>query len=169
MFQFLRSLFRRQDRFDLYKPSERMIYQFWNGKQVVLDDPMLLYKRMMDVGPELSINIKVANSPMKGAGEAHSKMLEQIRSIFQVEPLAAGGLTEYETVSLLDHFLLYCATVKKNWRSFATLPANPVAASANSSDTNPPTEKPSASGSTASETSTAEPLPLPTGQASPSG
>ena len=106
---------------------------------------------------------------MKDAGNAHAKMLEQIRSIFQVEPLAAGGLTEYETVGLLDHFLLYCAELKKNLRSFATLSESPAAVSANSSDANPPTEKPSESGSTASAHSTGEQPLSPSEPESPSG
>ena len=169
MFSWLKNLFTgRQGRYDLYRPAERQIYKFWDGKKEVADDPMLLYKRMMDVGPELSINIKVANSPLKDAGEAHTKMLEQIRNIFRVAPLAAGGLTEYETVGLLDHFLLYCAELKKNLRSFATLPGSLAAASANSSAASPPTEKPSESGSTANAPSTAGPPPSPSEPESPS-
>lgn len=169
--RFFRRLFGLGEfRTDVYHPRDRMIYCYFDGQQEVAADPLLLYRSMMDVGPELSINIKVANSPMKDAGAAHVKMLEQIRGIFGVRPYeqGKGGLTEHETVSLLDHFLLYCSSIKKNMKPSVTSSVSPAAASADSPAAPPPTPSISDSGSIAAGLSTAPPPPPPSGPVSPS-
>lgn len=168
MFRWIASWFKSADRFDTYSPAERLIYSYSNGSEVIAADPMLLWKNLMKVGPELSIDIKVANSPSKDAPKAHTEMLDKIRTIFGVVPFSSGkGLTEIETAKLLDHFLIYCETVKKN-----TKPS--VTSSTNSEDS--PTSSPdgqtisssSDSGSTANEASTESPTQPPSEQPPPS-
>jgi len=143
------------DFFDVYKPKERNIYSYYNGEGMVACDPILLYKSLMKHGPSLSIDIKVANSPSKGAEQAHDSMVKTIREIFSVKPLEEGGLTEAETVGLLDHFLIYSERIKKNSSPSATIwtPTPPSAISGEGQ----PTSSTTGSGSADGESPTAGP------------
>ncbi len=154
--------------YDLYTLEERRIYRYYDGEKLVSADPMALHKRVMDVGPELSVDMKVANSPMKGAKEAHEKMLSKIRVIFSVKRFEEGGLTELETIDLLDHFLNYEDIQKKITQPYPTSPTDPSPSSASSSVESPPTASATASGSTKEESSTSESPSSPTEPVSPS-
>lgn len=156
----LKSWFIEVDRFDVYKPRERLIYKYWDGKKLVSADPLVLYKRMMERGPELSIDIKVSTSASKDAAKAHESLVKGIREVFQVKTLEEGGITDLEAMDVLDHFLIYSEMVKKNSRPSQTLSAKledsvspPVdgQATSNSSD----------SGSTENAPSTAALTPSP--------
>lgn len=122
MFQWLFSLFGKKhkqdqglgDTLEFYKPKERIIYSYWNGSQIVKADPMTLYKRVMDHSQELSAEMKVSNSPSKDASSSHTSLVKKVRDIFNVLPLEEGGLSELETLQLLDHFMTYTNAVKKN-------------------------------------------------------
>jgi hypothetical protein len=174
MFAKLRTLIlgRREDDFGVFAPSARQIYRFWDGRVWRTEDPMELYARMAKVGPELSVEMKVAQSPSKDAAKAHAKMLEEIRGIFGVVPLKEGGLTQIETVGLLDHFLIFCEALKKN------TPPPPTASAATSTTSAPPqgtsesaapaTANSSPSGSSESDSSTGTPGPSPSEATSPS-
>jgi len=167
LFRKFLSLFRRGESPALYSPSQRAIYTYFDGVSLVRADPLVLYKRMMDVGLELSVDMKVSVSASKDAKRHHDEMIRKLRNIFNVPPLdAKGGLTEGEVVQLLDHFLLYCEGVKKNSPTSATTPTV-TAASTSTSGGSPPTPNISDSGSTASEFSTGTPESSPTGPPSP--
>ena len=146
-----------EEPYDIYRPKERLIYQYWDGSKMVCADPMVLYKRMMAVGPELSIHIKVSQSTSKDAGKAHEALVVKTREIFSVKTLDENGLTEVEAIELLDHFLTYCEHVKKNSSAFLT--SSTSSAPSESSGESPSTGNSSASGSTAEGPSTAEPEP----------
>lgn len=151
----------------IYRPYERLIYSYWDGKANVRADPLVLYKRLMDVGPELSAAMQLSTSISKSAVKGHDDMVGKIRGIFRVEPLEKGGLSELETVLLLDHFLVYCEGVKKNSRTSATTP-NVTAASINTSVESPPIPNTSDSGSTENAPSTDGPDQPPSVSPSPS-
>lgn len=143
----------------VYRLQDRLIYKYWNGNEEIIADPLVLYKKMMARGPELSIDIKVSTSISKDADKAHDQAILKIREIFSVKSLDEGGLTELETVQLLDHFLLYCEEIKKN-SSYSVI-------SSSNSDTkpsfraNPPIQNSSASGSIGGESTTGAPVSPP--------
>lgn len=153
----------RRDDFDIYRPKERLIYTYWNGRETVQADPLTLYKKMMQVGPELSIDIKVANSESKDANKAHDGVIRKIRGIFNTLPMESGGLSEIETCELLDHFLVFCETVKKNMNPSATsLMGAQEGLKPSSREENRPTPITSDSGSTEKEPSGEKQESLPT-------
>lgn len=144
---------------DVYRPRQRLIYRYWNGTRTIQADPMVLFKRVMEVGPSLSIDIKVSTSPSKDAQTAHAGVMDKIRGIFSVGTFDKGGLTDLETAGLLDHFLTYCDRLKKNMRPTATSAAVTSVITAPSLDDNQPTLSGSGSGSTGAEPSTVPPSP----------
>ena len=152
---------------DLYHPKGRMIYQFFNGKEVIRIDPMVLYKRLADLGPELDADIRGARSESKFAPAAYESMITKIRSVFDVKSLAEGGLTESETVELFDHFLKYNDGLKKNSAAFVTSSARSET-SAPSSVAGPATWSSTDSGCAASGSGTVKPVPSPLGPELPS-
>lgn len=169
MFGWLKRLLGRgRKTYDIYHPKERMIYSYFNGQKVIQADPLQLERKLMDVGPELSIDMKVAKSISKDAATAHTKMVQQCRGIFNVKPIEEGGLTELETVLLLEHYLAYTDEVKKNWSPIATPVTGTSAPSGPSSEGNPPTPNSSVSGSTDEGNVTGNPPSSPTAPASPS-
>lgn len=170
MIAWLRSLFGKKEvpaPFDLYKPNERTIYSYWNGKEVVQADPMVLYKRMSDVGPDLEIDLKVASAPMKDASAAQDKAIAKVQKIFEVVPLADGGLTQEEMLKLLFSFCDYIAEVKKK-PNYLTAWPNSAAAYAASWAGSPTTPNSLDSGCSENGTSTDVPMPSPLESASPS-
>lgn len=152
MFRWLFNLLSRfsakklEDSYELYHPRERMIYRYFNGKEDVAVDPIQLSKKMAEIWPELVVDIKVARSQSKDSAKAHDSLVAGIRDLFNVKSLEDGGLTELETIQLLDHFLAYTEDVKKNLSPSATL-WNSSGAFVNSSEENQPTLNSSVSGS----------------------
>jgi hypothetical protein len=163
---------------DLFEVEEKLIYTHLKGytptgqKVFVRKDPIELYRRVMEHGQEISINSKVARSASKGAPECWVKLVSRLREVFEIPPVEEGGLPSLHMVKLLNHFMDYCGSVKKN------LPTVTTSASATSAGTpdsgtstaaSPPTTPTtSASGSTATETSTDTPTPSSSGCPSPS-
>lgn len=167
MFGWLRKLF--EDDYSVYHPGEQKIYHYWDGQKYVNADPLRLFKRLMDIAPELAVDIQVSTSSLakdKDAIKASDKVAEKLYKIFDVKRVEEGGLTEAKMSELLDHFLLYCEIVKKNSPPLPTMP--PSGARIFTSNGNPPTSNTSDSGSTAKPTSTAKPEPSPSEPASPS-
>ena len=164
-----------EERLDFYRPAERFVYGWWDGSKEVRADPMVLYKKLMDVGPDVSIAIKVSESPSKDADKARQDLLGYIRRIFGLSSFEDGGLTEIETLQLLDHFLVYTETLKKNTRNSPTSPTATSPPSASSAGGSPATPSTSGSGSTASELPTGDqgpslpPSELPSGSPTPAG
>jgi len=132
-FSWIRSLFSGSapaaesdpDRFDLFLPSERMIYSYFDGKEVVHRDPIVLHRKVTEVGQELAVDIKASDNKLsnKIAAEGHKGTIEKVKKIFGVtayEESKGEGLTEAELLALLDHFLTYCQLVKKNSNPLST-------------------------------------------------
>jgi hypothetical protein len=155
----------REETYDLFMPEDRLIFNYWDGKEVVRVDPIVLYKKMQEKGPEMSIDIKVAHSMSKDANTAHSSLVKKIRDIFGVKAYEEGGLTELETTQLLDHFLLFCHLLKKNSSPSPTSPTETSSPSEPSSEGPPPTPNGPGTGSTENEYSTDGQPPSPTGPA----
>lgn len=156
----IKSWWRSKDRFDIYKPRHRLIYSYWDGSRIVHVDPMTLYKKVMAKGPEISIAIKIANSPSKSAPQGHEDVLKNVRDIFEVvpwDPKKGTGLTESEAFELLDHFLSYCDNVKKNTNPSQTL-SNNSEESSPSLDDAPLTENSLASGCVGSVSKCDDPI-----------
>jgi len=148
----------------IFHPKERMIYQYWDGQKVVAVDPLIIYRRFAEVQPQLVIDRKVATSLSKDAPKAWPAMIAKIHTIFEIKGMSEGGLTEAETIQLLDHFLIFCEDVKKNANPIPILPTTTSPPMPSFSEEGPPTETGSDSGSTEKEPSIDEPMPSPTGQ-----
>jgi hypothetical protein len=169
LFKWIRSKFKRQ-KWDLYDPKDRLIFRYNDGKRMIWADPMVLYRRLMEVAPTLSIDVRVSASASKDAGKAYVATLEKIRTIFAVEapktedPLECRGtLSEIELVDLLNYFLTYCETVKKNSRMSATSSTNSEASKPPSAN-GQPTPSSSVSGCAEDVSSTGELKPSPSVQ-----
>lgn len=139
---------------DVYAPRERLIWSYFDGIRQVRADPLVLWKRLMDQGPELSIDIKVAGSASKDAGKASDAVTRKIRDIFSLQPLkngleVEGTLTDAECCDLLDTFMEWCESIKKKSRPSVTS-SRPTEDSTSSSAEGPTTEPSSGSGSTGS-------------------
>lgn len=141
-------------------------------------DPIALYQRIMDVGPELWTNISAANYPgFAGANRARVEMFAQLRQIFNLKPLVNGfevgeggnaTLSDSEVSALYVGFQEWCDLVKKNSKTPATTAPPSPAPSPPTSPNGQPTTSTLASGSTASAPSTATPVPSPSGPELPS-
>lgn len=153
---------------DTYKPTERVIYNYWDGEKMIRADPMVLFKAIMAAGADLWIDIKVSMSEMKDAPKAFDNAVKKIRGIFNVKSLTDGGLTEAETLNLFDSFLVYVEELKKNSKTFPTLPTATSVPLGNSTGASPPTPNTSDSGSTDNVPLTVAPSMSPSEPASPS-
>lgn len=171
------SLFRRGDALealDYYRPAERLLFRYFDGSRDRVVDPLPLYRRLKDVWPALSVDIRGARAEGSKFQEiAYRGMITKTYQLFEVQPLtdvgdgSTTGLGETEVLDLLDRFLAYTGGVKKNWSPCPTSAAETSGSSPSSSDASPPTPSSSASGSTAAEPSSATPSPLPTEPALP--
>lgn len=159
MFGFIKKLFRREadGRFDTFSLRERAIYKYFDGQKTVSADPLVLYQKMMDVGPTLSIDISVSQSPSKDAPAAHKRVVEKVRGIFNISPLDKGGLTEIETAELLNHFLGYCGSIGAQKKMIQTSQKGTSPSTESTSGGESPTQNISDSGSIESDTATESP------------
>jgi hypothetical protein len=145
-----------------YKPSERVIFEYWNGKDIVREDPLVLYERFMKHYAELKVEIQVAESPSKNAAEMQLAALERIQDIFKVKSLGGdGGLTRTETMDLLGRFMDYVTTVKKNSERYQALFPPIPDSQPSSSEKDQPTSSSSDYGSTEKPLETSEPTRSP--------
>lgn len=171
MFRWIKALFRKkkdENRYDLFLPQERMIYQYFDGEKVRRVDPLEIFDKFMEVGPSLDIDIKVANSPSKDAKECGQRVLNTIRRIFDLKPLdEVSGMTRWETIDLFDHFFTYVSWLKKNSSRFATLPTGDTMPTFVSRDESPNTPPSAVTGLTENELKTAVPESSPSAPESP--
>ncbi len=159
--------YEEEEKDNLYKPKQRHIYSYWDGTNLIKADPIVLWKKVMGIWPELSIDMRVANSPSRDALQAHEAMIRKIRELFTLKSLEEGGLSELEAIGLLDHFLLFCNITKKNSSPSATtqtgtspVTPEPTTPSGEKSSTpSPATPNTSDSGSTVKESTSVEPTP----------
>ena len=167
-------LFSSHDPYNLYHPKETLIYKFWDGGKVIHADPMVLYGRLMDKGPELAIDYSVSVSTMKDAGDCRKKFLTKIRNIFNIKPPSEENpldcsetLTEIGLENLLVHFMEFCETLKKNSQPSPIASTIPLPPFASSSIANQTTPNSSPSGSAANGPFIAVPGPSLTEPVSP--
>lgn len=152
-------------RADTYLPAERLIYRYFNGSKVIAADPVLLFRGILGVGPELSAEIKIARSPSAEAPKAHADAVAKVRNIFKAAPLSEDGtgLGDQECLDLLDHFLIYCDGLKKNMSPTVTSPEETSAPTPSSSGGSPPTGSTPDSGSTGTAPASGGPETPPSG------
>ena len=150
--------------FDLYKPKERLIYRFWDGKDIVSCDPMELERALAKLGPDLEVCLKIANFPaMKGAEENYLESIDKIKGIFSVKGIREGGLTEPELFELLEDYLKFRLRLKKKLSKSLTLPKETLPPSTTSSNGSQPTQNTLDSGSIGKDSSTGKPIVQPLG------
>jgi len=167
MFEWLRNLFSGGDRLDFYKPRQRYIYRYKDGDRVVIADPIALFKAVMEVGPTLEIDLRVAGSISKDASKGHTTAVAKLRQVFNLRSFAEGGATDVEVVELFNHFMVYAESLKKNSPTSATSATATSPTSVPSSAASPATPNSSVSGSIANGHSTVPPVPSPTELALP--
>lgn len=170
----LRSLFYEDVSYNIYNPKERNIYSYLRGKEGIIEaDPMPLERKLAEVREELRNDILTARSPVaprEWVEKRYQAALVKIRAIFGIKGFEEGGLLQEELFDLLDHFINFTTSVKKNSRKYPTSvgeispdlppPIMPVES--------PPILNTLDSGSIVKEPSTVSQEPLPTEQASPS-
>lgn len=103
----------------LFDIKDRLCYRYRvatvDGKPVYkVADPMDLWIRVMDHGPELSRAIKVAVSELKVARQFYRELDELIRKIFDVPPFSEGGLDSTNCIRLYSHYMAYAGLEKKS-------------------------------------------------------
>lgn len=156
---------------DFWEPRERMIFTYRRtaGGAVVCADPVLLYRKMAEVAPEIEVDMKLAASPHSAAAKGHDGAVEKICKLFDVQRLNehGHGLTDPEILDLFNNFLDYCGEVKKNLSRYVTSSARPARQSPCSAP-GPATSCSSGFGSTAAACSIGTPGPSPTASESPS-
>lgn len=152
-FSWLFSFFRTTSPLDLYHPKERLIYAYFNGKEIVKADPMILYRKFKDKEVLIDSAIKAIRGPeSKWKGPERINFIKYIREIFDLKPFEEDGLTELELSDLFNHFLTYCGDVKKN-SSPSQTSSTPTEDSKNSSEADQVISNSSDSGLTKSESS----------------
>lgn len=161
---------------DIYSPEERQIFKFFNGSRIVYADPIPLWKRVADVGPILSIDIKVANSMSKDAGTAKELAASKVRKIFNLKELengieipTEGTLTDDECFGVLNEFLEWSNRLKKNSKTTVISAEETLPSLDSSSVDSPPTKNTQASGSTVTDPKPGTPTKSPKVSASGTG
>ena len=151
---------------DVYRPDERLIYAYFDGRTIIRADPLALWRRIAEIGPTLAIDIKVATSPLSKAPAAEANAINKIREIFAIKPKdgldCTGTLSDDQVAELLDHFMTAQAALKKNSRSTPT-PSKPATEPPGeaTSPASSATGSTSATGSAANASSTGEPASSP--------
>lgn len=166
MWNWFRSWFVNES-WDVYAPKERILYRYFDGEKLVRADPQVIYRSLMDIAPELSIDINVSNSPSKDWKKATLAADRKIRELFGIKAVTEGGLTEPELYDLLYHFYRYCEHIKKGSSPLPTSLPKAGGSIPSSEASAPITSNSSVSGSTAAASSSAAPEPSVSESASP--
>lgn len=152
--------------FATFRPQDRLIYRYTNGKGMVDADPMRLRRDLLslpdvDILNELKVLFLTSPGMDKARLEAFDKIANAARRVFKVPPLDEGGLAEGEWVSLVLHFCNYLGTLKENFGNGPTSPTPSASAPSPTSEASEPTPPSAASTSTATGPSTETPSPSP--------
>lgn len=149
-----------QERYDIYKPQERLIFSYWNGAKQIEADPMVLYKRVSAKGGDIETVQKIATSTLikqEIAIKAHDDLVRYIREIFALPKPAGDGidctgcLTEPQCIDLLDAFYIFTGAQKKSTSQTQISAKETSAPTPNLSGDGQPTTNTLDSGSTANE------------------
>ncbi len=169
-FSWLKSFFNKTEESykDIYSLEERVVFSYFDGKETIHADPMVLYKRIMAEWGDLDTELKVAESPSKDANKMYNMALERLRKLFDLKtpsnPLQAvkeGCLQEGEVYNIFNRFIGFCNNLKKNSSSTQTSPEGTSSDTPNILRESPPIPNTSASGSTAKEPSIEERMKSP--------
>lgn len=144
---------------EMYRPRERLLYEFWDGEKHVKADPMVLWNALMEVWPDLIVDMKLANSQHSQATKGWHAQIIKVRKVFSIKPFEEGGLTETESMAILYDFWAWCEELKKNYPQTPTSAGATSPTSGSTSAASPPTSSTSPSTSTGSESSTGDPGP----------
>ena len=137
---------------NIFRPKERLLYRYWDGKVMREADPLVIYRKIMDKRASLSADMTAVEAKnSKFSADAHKNMIATIRSIFDVKGMEESGLSEYETSELLDHFMVFAESLKKSSDLSQTLPETTLPSMPPTSGEGSPTSNSSRSGSTETE------------------
>lgn len=107
----------------------RQIFSFFDGTRERSIDPLAVMKKMREHSVDFGATLTLAEScpDPATAEEAWTTLIGATRDVFDIEPLTdeggqLRGLTESETIELLDRFGVFIETVKKNGSVTPTLP-----------------------------------------------
>lgn len=142
-----------------YSKREQLTYQYYDGVRDVVMDPMILWRALSEVWPDLITDMKLANSQHSKAQMGWDAQVTKVRKVFSLKPFAEGGLTETGSMSVLYDFWYWCEELKKNYPPTPTSAAATSPTSASTSAENPPTKSGSDSFSSEKGSSTAGPVP----------
>jgi len=92
-------------------PTDRDIYGYWDGREQRLADPLVLWNRLWT--DQECVFEEDAPKATSLQLEVHQRIYGLSRRVFQVHPLADGGLTDLECFALLNDFLRYVEILKK--------------------------------------------------------
>lgn len=97
--------------------GEVVEYKYSNGWTFVRINPLLVFKKLLEVGDELAVDVKVISSQAKEdwKQKSESNIANQVRIAFSVQPLEEGGLTNVECGTLLAHFVEWCGDLMKRY------------------------------------------------------
>ena len=107
----------------LFKPkrAKRDIFHYWDGAAERGIDPMTALRALTSHPTFIPVrHLKELSDPdTKISDEASAICVKAARDVFHVDPWAEGptqdfGLTEMETMQLLERFMLYIEELKKN-------------------------------------------------------
>lgn len=130
----------------MFRPKERLIYRYWDGRKERLGDPLALVRRLTTYeGLALEVDAKLASGSTPEAPAALGRIVDATRAVFGVQPLEQGGMTEGECLALLYHFMEFVGEVQRDAGPLLKLPGATAGPAAGGS----PTASSRDSGSTA--------------------
>lgn len=148
---------------NLWRPKERLIFSFFDGKENRSVDPMPLYRKVRDIEKEVAADLVLARSQMKDALKGWSLAAGRIRKAFGLDEYSdQGGLTELECVELFDAFKAWVGVEKKSTPSPSTTSAETSTPTPPSSNGNKTETSPTPNGSAGGSTDVVGPSPTPT-------
>lgn len=163
---------------DWFRPQDRTIYKFFDGESVRKVDPKPIHTKLLAKRNEISADYKTAvfEIPNEFTEKAEISFYKTVRELFNLPPLGPDYRVEYqvdgktvktlsdaECLAVLDDFILFVETVKKNIPQSPTS-SNPSALPPSPAEGSGDTKNGSASGSTGNGRSTSEREPSLTGR-----
>lgn len=107
VWKWIKSWFEPKHRLDVFKPSKRLVYTYWDGTKDVTADPMRVYKKLLAAWKPLSQSFQ---EMARGSGEAYEVAIGLLQKVFGLKTPEQGGLGETEVLALFRHFWEYCTS-----------------------------------------------------------
>ena len=134
----------------------RDIFEYHDGEKIRYGDPFAIWRGLTQ-DPEINLE-RISPDVDAGKEPETSQFLDLIRRVFGVQQFdeATGtGLTDWQTLALVNHLRAYTKVVKKNSNSGQTLPESTEPRSSNGPA--PRNETTNASGDSTSTPAASEP------------